>query len=171
MTLAARAVVLARAFAVVVVVLLVQVTVAGELRFAGVQAELLLGLAASAGVVAGPDRGAMVGFAAGLAYDTFLQSPIGLTALVYAAVAYATGVVQLQLASQTRRARMASVGLATTGGVVLWVGLAWVLDQAQVPALTLAKVAVVAGVVNAAWALAGTRLLAWVFAPDRVARP
>jgi rod shape-determining protein MreD len=152
------------------VVLLVQVTIATEFHVLGVQPELLLLVAASAGVVAGPDRGAIFGFAAGLAYDIFLQTPLGLTALVYASVGYATGSVQLQLASQTRRARMCSVAVASAAGVLLWVAVGRVVDEAQVPMPTVVRVAIVAGVLNGLVGLVGTRALAWVFAPGAPTR-
>jgi rod shape-determining protein MreD len=167
---ASRALTLARAAALVLVVLLVQVTIASDLHVLGVQPELLLLVAASAGVVAGPDRGAIVGFSAGLAYDIFLQTPFGLTALVYASVGYATGSVQLQLASQTRRARMSSVAVASAAGVLLWVAVGRVVDEAQVPLGSVVRVALVAGVLNGVVGLAGTRALAWVFAPGAQAR-
>lgn len=170
MTGGERALVFGRAGALVLVVLLVQVTIGADLRLFGVQPELLLGVAACAGVVTGPDRGAIVGFVAGLAYDLFLQSPFGLTALVYAGVGYATGSVQLGLASHTRRAQMTSVAWATAGGVLAWVAIAWVLDQASPTPLGVAKVVAVAAALNALGARAGTRALAWVFAPDRAAR-
>jgi rod shape-determining protein MreD len=167
---AAKALTLARAGALVLVVLLVQVTIATDLHILGVQPELLLLVAASAGVVAGPDRGAIVGFSAGLAYDIFLQTPFGLTALVYASVGYATGSVQLQLASQTRRARMSSVAVGSAAGIVLWVAVGRVVDEAQVPLLSVVRVAIVTGVANGLIGLVGTRALAWVFAPGASAR-
>jgi rod shape-determining protein MreD len=167
---AARAFVLARSAALVLVVLLVQVTVATDVHVLGVEPELLLLVSAAAGVIAGPDRGAILGFAAGLAYDIFLQTPLGLTALVYAAVGYGTGSVQLQLASQTRRARMASVAVASAAGVLLWVAVGRVIDEAQVPLISVVRVASVAGIMNGALALVGTRALTWVFAPGAPTR-
>jgi rod shape-determining protein MreD len=167
---AARALTLARAAALVLVVLLLQVTIATDLHVFGVQPELLLLVSAAAGVIAGPDKGAIFGFAAGLAYDVFLQTPLGLTALVYSAVAYGTGSLQLQLASQTRRARMMSVALASAAGVLLWVAVGRVVDEAQVPLLTVVRVALIAGLMNGALGLVGTRALGWVYAPGAPTR-
>jgi rod shape-determining protein MreD len=167
---AARALTLSRSAALVLVVLLVQVTIATDLHVLGVQPELLLAISAAAGVIAGPDRGATFGFFAGLAYDVFLQTPLGLTALVYSAVAYGTGSVQLQLVSQTRWARMASVALASAAGVLLWVAVGRVVDEAQVPLPTVLRVAVIAGVMNGLLGLVATRAMAWVFAPGAPTR-
>ena len=66
---------------ILVVVLTLQLGVAGSVALFGVQADLLLLLGVAAGVAAGPDRGAAIGFAAGIAYDLMLQTPFGLSAL------------------------------------------------------------------------------------------
>ena len=61
------------------------------LPIAGVSADLLILLAVVGGLTLGPDRGAIVGFAAGLSYDIFLQSPLGLRALVFCLVGFVAG--------------------------------------------------------------------------------
>ena len=52
--------------------------------------DLMLALAVAAGLAGGPERGAWVGFAAGLLADCFLQTPLGLSALVYGSSATAS---------------------------------------------------------------------------------
>ena len=76
------------------VALTLQLGVASSITFFGVQADLLLLVAIAAGIAAGPDRGAAIGFAAGLAYDLMLQTPFGLSALTYALIAYLVGSLQ-----------------------------------------------------------------------------
>lgn len=169
---APRAVVAGRCAGIVLVAAVLQVGVVSSLSLLGVRPELTLLLAVAAGVAAGPDRGAVVGFSLGLAYDLFLQTPLGLTALVYSLVAYGAGAVQLQMATQRRPARMLCVGAGTAVGIVGWVVAGRLLDAVGPTALTTVRVALVAGLVNAVAAVPATRLWRWVFAdvtPNRLA--
>ena len=120
-----------RVIALVSVLVLLQVAVVSQLRVDRISADVLLLFSVACGVAAGPDRGALVGFFVGLGYDVFLQTPFGLSALVYCVVAYAVGLFQLPLATHPRWWRAASATVASTAGVVLWVGLALMLDQDQ----------------------------------------
>ena len=79
---------------ILVMALTLQLAVASRLEVFGVQGDLLLLVAVSAGLATGPDRGATIGFAAGLSFDLLLQSPFGLSALTYAIVAYIAGSLQ-----------------------------------------------------------------------------
>ena len=68
--------------AVLAVAIFLQTTFGADLRVHEVAPDFMLLLAVSAGFVAGPDEGAVVGFAAGLVADLFLQgTPFGLSAL------------------------------------------------------------------------------------------
>jgi rod shape-determining protein MreD len=78
----------------VIVFALLQVTIFPHLRIAGRVPDLGLILAVAVAFDYGPEEGALVGFFAGLAYDLFLATPLGLTALAYALTAYAVGVLQ-----------------------------------------------------------------------------
>lgn len=167
---ATRAVVMARVVGIVIVAVVVQVRVAASLTLWGVRPELTLLLALAAGVAAGPDRGAVVGFFLGLAYDLFLQSPLGLTALVYAMVAYAAGAMQVQMASHRPTARMLFVGLGSAVSILLWVVVGRLLDAVAPTPVEALRVAALAGAVNAAVGLPATRLWAWVFAPEAPTR-
>lgn len=158
-----RAVVAGRCAGIVLLAAIMQVSAASSLALLGVRPELTLLLAVAAGVAGGPDRGALVGFALGLAYDLFLQTPLGLTALVYSLVAYGAGAVQLQMSAQRRPARMLFVGSGTVAGVVGWVLAGSLLDAVGPGVLTTLRVALVAGAVNAIAAVPATRLWTWVF--------
>jgi rod shape-determining protein MreD len=78
----------------VVLLVVVQVTLFPHLRVADVVPDLGLVAAIAVGFREGPEAGALVGFAAGLAYDLFLSTPLGLSALSYALVGYFVGVVE-----------------------------------------------------------------------------
>ena len=79
---------------VIITALTLQLGVLSSFAPFGVQADLLLLVAIGGGIAAGPDRGAAIGFAAGIAYDLMLQTPFGLSALTYAIVAYLVGSLQ-----------------------------------------------------------------------------
>lgn len=58
-----------------------QYTLFTQFRIAGVSADLLLVVAIAAGIVAGAERGAIVGFVCGLCLDLLVVTPFGLGAI------------------------------------------------------------------------------------------
>ena len=68
---------------VIVVVLLLQLSLISEMHLFTATGDILLLLAISAGIAAGPEWGALTGFIAGIAFDLVLQTPFGLSALSY----------------------------------------------------------------------------------------
>ena len=162
---ATRALVIARVAAVVGLLALVQVAFVSQLRMGGVAPDLLLGVAVATAVVAGPDRGAIVGFAAGLAYDLFLDTPFGLSALTYSVVAYGTGLFQLPLAAHPRWWRVGSVAAASAVGVTLWASLGVVLGQEYLLGMPVPRVAITLGLLNGLLAVPVLAVSRWLFAP------
>jgi rod shape-determining protein MreD len=160
-----------RVVAIVALVTLIQAPFVSQLRVAGVAPDVLLLLSVATGVAAGPDRGAIVGFLAGLGYDAYLQTPFGLSALVYCVVAYGVGLFQLPLATHPRWWRAASATLASGVGVVLWAGTALALGQSQVLDVPLARLALVVAAVNGVLSLPALRLASWAFSPLAAERP
>lgn len=65
-----------------------------QFRVEGVAADSLLVLAVATGMVAGSRRGAVVGFAAGLALDLMVTTPFGLGALSYLVAGAVAGSVE-----------------------------------------------------------------------------
>ncbi len=86
-----------RAVPIMVVAAALQTTLFTDVRVAGVSPELLVVMAALAGLYGGPEAGASIGFIGGLLYDSALSSPFGLTALVYCCLGYIIGSVQSTL--------------------------------------------------------------------------
>jgi len=84
---------LLRGALLVLAALLLQVGVVADLRLFDAAGDLLLVLVIAIALVEGPDRGATWGFVAGIAYDLLLDTPFGLTALVYALVGFLVGAV------------------------------------------------------------------------------
>lgn len=83
----------ARLSLVVVVALVAQASLVDAVRLHGAHADLLLLIEVAAGYVAGPDRGAGVGFTVGLVADLLLPTTFGLSALVGCLLGYGAGLV------------------------------------------------------------------------------
>ena len=75
----------------ILLALVVQVTVFADVRISGVAPELLVLLAVMLGYWAGPQRGPTAAFVIGLLWDIYLPTPLGLSAIVFAMVAFAIG--------------------------------------------------------------------------------
>jgi rod shape-determining protein MreD len=104
----------------IALVVIVQVSVFPHLRVAGVAPDLGLIVAIAVGAQLGPEAGAIAGFAAGLGYDFFLETPLGLNALAYALAGYGVGVVTTGLLRAPRYLPVVLVLLgALAGGLVL----------------------------------------------------
>jgi rod shape-determining protein MreD len=107
----------------VAVIVVTQVAVFPHLRLFGVVPDLGLLVALAVGYQEGPEAGALVGFAAGLGFDLFLETPLGLDALTYAIVGYGIGVLETGL---FRSPRWLPSFLGAAGGLaggLLFIGL------------------------------------------------
>lgn len=145
---------------VLVVACTLQVAIAPELRVLGVQGDLMLLVALAAGLAAGPDRGAAIGFASGMLYDLLLQTPAGLSALTYALVAYVIGSLQ---DSVLRAAWWIPVTTAAAGsalGVILYVVFGTVVGV-EFLGMNLPKIVIVVALLNAVVAAPTIRALRW----------
>ena len=113
-----------RLAAFVAAIVVVQVAVFPHLAVFGVVPDLGLLAALAVGYYDGPEAGALVGFVAGLGYDLFLETPLGLNALSYALVGYGIGVLESGL---FRSPRWLPSFLGAVGGLVgglLFIGVA-----------------------------------------------
>lgn len=153
-------VIAARTSFVFVVALTLQLGVANQIQVFGVQGDLMLLVAVAAGVAAGPDQGAVIGFASGLAYDLMLQTPFGLSALTYALVAYAVGSLQDSVLRAAWWIPVASAATASAIGVILYGVFGTVLGEDLV-GLSLLRVAAVVGLLNAIAAPVVVRTVRW----------
>jgi rod shape-determining protein MreD len=132
---------------VLVLVLTVQLGIAGNVALFDVQADLLLLLGVAAGIAAGPDRGAAIAFAAGIAYDLMLQTPFGLSALTYSLVAYLVGSLQDSVLRAAWWIPVVTATAASFLGVILYGVLGTVLGD-ELVGWELLRIAVVVGVLN-----------------------
>ena len=126
---------IARLGLLLVLLVVLQTSLVPHLRVAGVVPDLGLVAAVALAVRFGPELGAAFGFAAGLAADLFLQTPLGLSAFAWGATAFLVGISQARLARPTWWLRPAIAFLAGVLAGVLFVGLGALVGQSQLWAL------------------------------------
>lgn len=143
--------------------LLLHLTLLSRLRIDNVRPDALLLVAIVAGLVAGPERGAIVGFAAGLLADIFLQTPFGLSALAFCLIGFAVGSVQSGILRSAWWIPVVTAMAASAAGTVVYAVLGAMVGQGQFVSPRLPVIAALVGVMNAALAPAAARLLTWSF--------
>lgn len=143
-------------------------TVASQLRLFDVGAEVLLLVAIATGIAAGPDRGAVIGFVAGLLADCFLQTPFGLSALTYLLVGWAVGTFQTTVLHAARWIPVVTTFVATGLGLVLFAGIGAVVGQGHLVSGRLVTIVLVASALNALLAPLAVRVMRWAVAASPV---
>lgn len=153
-----------RVAAVLALTLVVHLTALSRLRIDEVRPDALLLVAVIAGLVAGPDRGAVIGFVAGVLADLFLQTPFGLSALVYCLIGFAVGSLQAGILRAAWWIPVVTALGASIAGTVLYALLGAMVGQPEFVSPQLVTIAPLVGVMNAALAPAAVRLVEWSFA-------
>lgn len=153
-------VVVTRISLVMVVALTLQMAVGSRMEIFGVQGDLLLLVAVCGGLAAGPDRGAAVGFVAGLGFDLLLQSPFGLSALTYSIVAYVAGSLQDSVLRAAWWIPVVTASAASGLGVILYGVFGTVVGE-DLLGLSLVRIAVVVALLNGIVAPVVLRVVRW----------
>ena len=125
----------ARLGLLLVFLVVLQTSLMPHLRVAGVVPDLGLVAAVALAVRFGPELGATFGFAAGLATDLFLQTPLGLSAFAFGFTAFVVGILQSRLARPAWWVRPAIAFAAGVLAGVVFVGLGALVGQSQLWAL------------------------------------
>jgi len=146
----------------ILAVVVLQTTVfSAGLRVFGVMPDLGLVLTVAVAFYIGPERGAVFGFVSGLAVDLFLSTPLGLSALSFALVAYGVGFVQGGLVSSSRWVAPIMGALGGLVGGVLFVGVGAIAGQDQLLALSSVRIILVASAYDALIAFAVFPIARW----------
>ena len=141
--------------------LVMELTVLDRLRVFGAGPDVMLLLAVVAGIVGGPRAGALLGFASGIVLDLFLETPMGLSALVFCLVGYAVGNIQGGVLRAAWWIPIVTTFVASVAGVLFYALVATVVGQPHLVTTHLLIVAVVVGVFNALVAPIALRLVRW----------
>jgi rod shape-determining protein MreD len=153
-------VVAARVSLLLVLALTFQLSVASRVEVLGVQGDVMLLVAVAAGLATGPDRGATLGFVAGLSFDLLLQSPFGLSALTYAIVAYVAGSLQDSVLRAAWWIPVVTAATASALGVILYGVFGTVVGE-DLLEMSLLRIALVVGSLNAVAAPVVLRAVRW----------
>jgi rod shape-determining protein MreD len=154
----------------VLFVLTLQYSALQDMRFRDIRPDALLLFAVVAGIVGGSERGALVAFGVGLVADLFVQTPLGLSALTYALVAFAVGSLQAGLIRSSWWITPLTALLGSAAGVVLFVVIGAVLGQTQLVSGEVPVIVAVVASMNAVLSLPVLALARWSMAglePDR----
>lgn len=147
-----------------------QTTVFNEMRPFNVCLQVMLLLAAACGLAKGSTAGAIAGFIVGLLYDFVLTTPLGLSAAVFALVAYLAGYADTFAHESTWWSRSLVVSGASAIGMVV-LPIAFTVTGAEgVLTLNIFVVALVVAVFNAVFSVPVEMLCRWALkdpAPER----
>ena len=149
---------------VVVTALVVHLAGLSRVRLFGVMPDLMLLVAVAAGYTGGPSRGAAVGFVSGMVVDLFLETPLGLSALVFTLVGFAVGTVETGILRAAWWIPMLTALVASAAGEVLFALAGSTVGQTHLFNARLAVVAPIVGLTNALLAPLAIRMVGWAMA-------
>ena len=150
------------------VFLVLHLTVLDKIRVFGASPDAMLLLAVVAGIVGGPKLGVVIGFAAGLTLDLFLETPMGLSALVFCLVGYGVGNIQGGVLRASWWIPVLTTLVASAAGELVYALVATVVGQPHLMTTHLLVVVGVVSVFNALAAPFALRIVRWAVAgPER----
>ena len=161
---------LARIAGAVVIAVVVQHGFLVNLRVGSVHPDVMLLLPIVIGMAGGPERGAALGFIAGLAADLFLETPFGLSSLAFSIVGFTVGSVQAGILRAVWWMPPLTALAASASGVALYAVLGFVVGQANLVTPRLGGIVLVVAIANAILCLPALRLAAWATAEPPPAR-
>ena len=144
--------------------LLLQLTFFSQVRVAGVAPELPALVAILAGLFAGPRRGSVIAFCAGLMWDVYLSTPLGLAAASFVIVAYTLGGITEDLFHDTRLQTLLLVFVGTAAMVTVYALLGEVVGQRGLIDDRLPRVVLIASGWNALLSLVAAPAVRWAVA-------
>jgi rod shape-determining protein MreD len=117
-------------------------------------------------MLAGSERGAVVGFFAGLITDTFLQTPMGLSAVTYSVVGFGVGAMHTGVLRAAWWIGPVTAMIASAVSVLLFVIVGAVVGVNNLFRSDLVVIVIGVALVNAPLSVAVTRLMAWAWPTD-----
>jgi len=153
-----------KALFVITLVLILQLELFSSIRFFGVMPELMLGLAVASGWHGGPSNGALTGFVCGFSVDLYLATPLGLSALSYALIAYLIGIVAEIVAEDVERIVRLIISIASVAlGLVLFVLFGELIAEPNLYNKNFGKILVVGALYTGLFVPLLHYMMSWVF--------
>lgn len=135
---------------VILSALLLQSTVFSQIRLLGVKPELMYLVTIVIAILEGPQEGAIVGFAGGMAQDFMLNEPgKGITALTLTLLGYTMGLARQYIVSPSPLLPTALVAAGTAAGTAFYQLVATLLGQLDEPLGYAIKVSLLTAVYGA----------------------
>jgi rod shape-determining protein MreD len=155
---------------IVITAVILQVGVVPQFLVFGVVCDLLLLIAMCAGVVGGPERGAIVGFWCGLLFDLMRGTgALGLSALAYTLAAAAVGALMIQVLQMRRLLAMAVVATGSAAGTLLFAVEGQLFGEHTLTTPRIWTIIAVIAFVNGALATPALRACRWAERRDESA--
>lgn len=146
---------------VIAVAVLLQVCLFSRFSYEGARPDVVVLVAIAVGFAAGPEHGAIAGFAAGLTFDIFLATPLGLSALVYTLVGYTVGSLSQGILRTRWWIGPAFVATSSAAAVVGYALVGTIFGQASFQGPPLSAIIVVVTAVNTLLAPLALRSVRW----------
>ncbi len=151
---------------VFVVALVIQLTVFVDVRIFGVAPELLALVAVVAAFFVGPERGPVIAFVAGLLWDVYLPTPLGVSAVIFAVVAFVVATLNEGLFHDTRAQLVGAVAVGSAASVIGYALLGAIVGEGGLISADLLVIALVVGALNAVLAPIAAPIMAWALAAE-----
>jgi rod shape-determining protein MreD len=141
--------------------LILQTSLLEGVRALGIPTDALLLIAVTGAAVAGPERGAIIGFMAGLVADLFLQTPLGLSALAYCLTGFAVGTLSGNVIRAAWWIMPVTAFVGSAVGIVVYALIGAMVGQAHLVRPSLAWTALAVALVNVPLSLVVGRAMTW----------
>lgn len=155
-----------KAALVLVAGLVAQAAFVNEVELFGAHGEVLWLVPIVAGLASGPERGAVAGFATGIAADLLALTPFGLTALAMSLVGYGVGAFRAGVLEASWWLPLVSAALGSAIGTVVFALAATVMGEEGLLQGRLARVVLAVVVWNVVLVLPALRIGRWVERDD-----
>jgi rod shape-determining protein MreD len=132
-----------------------------QFRIAGVSADLFLVVAIAAGIVAGSERGAVIGFICGICLDLLIVTPFGLGAISGLAAGLVAGLLEGATIHSARWLTAAIAFISSGVGVLAFAVAGALLGRPDLLSLRVFTVMVVVGASSALLVFPAVRVCRW----------
>ena len=143
-----------------------QYTLFSQFRIAGVSADLFLVVAIAAGIVAGSERGAVIGFICGICLDLLIVTPFGLGAISGLAAGLVAGLLEGATIHSARWLTAAIAFISSGVGVLAFAVAGALLGRPDLLSLRVLTVMVVVGASSALLVFPAVRVCRWADPED-----